>query len=374
MDDLQALRQELHQHPELSGEEHETRKRVRKFLERVPEFTLVEIADTGLLAIWKTGKAGPRVLVRAELDALPIKEDGHLSYASKMPGVAHLCGHDGHASILCGLALALQKNPPACGEVVLCFQPAEEIGAGAQKVLNDPVFKDYEPDWVFALHNIPGYPLGSVLAKSGTFTAAVKSLVFRLHGKTAHAGEPEHGINPVWMLAELLPQLQSLEQADAGQPDFRLITPVHLRVGEQAYGVSPGYAELHLTIRSFTNKEMDSLHRALSDLVETLAKTHSLKVEEEVVEPFKANENGEVAVGHIKAAAQHLGLPFVSMQTPFRWGEDFGYLSSRYPGAMFGLGSGENQPALHHPDYDFPDELLKPGVQLFEFILQRILR
>lgn len=373
MNPIIEFRRALHQHPELSGEEHQTRQRVREFFSTLPGFALHNVAETGLLAVWISERPGPRVLIRAELDALPIQETGKLPHRSRVPGVAHLCGHDGHTAILCQLAQYLQEQAPQKGEVVLCFQPAEETGAGAQQVLDDEVFRKFQPDWAFALHNLPGYPLGSVVVKEGTFTAAVKSLVYHLNGKTAHAGEPEQGRNPAWMLAKVLPELQALNRPNPDKANFCLITPVHLWVGEKAYGTAPGQGELHLTIRSFSNEDMEQLHRQIDELLQAHAARHQLGITSTVVEPFEANQNDPKAVKLIQQAAQRLGLPLIPLETPFRWGEDFGYFSSRIPGAMFGLGAGEQQAALHHPDYDFPDELLPTGAKLFEAIINRIL-
>lgn len=165
-DSLVRLRKELHQHPEVSGKEIETSRRILSFLENYqPAELITELGTTGVMAIYKGKKAGKTVLFRCELDALPTEETNDFEHRSLNNGVSHKCGHDGHMAILCGLAAELHQNKPKSGTVVLLFQPAEEDGSGAQKVLLDPKFATIQPDYVFALHNLPGFPRHQIVVK-----------------------------------------------------------------------------------------------------------------------------------------------------------------------------------------------------------------
>jgi amidohydrolase len=171
--ELTVLRHDLHRRPELSGEEGQTAARIVAELERHgPDEILTDLGTHGVAAVYNSGAAGPTVLFRCELDGLPITEISRFAWRSEIDGKGHLCGHDGHMAIMCGLAVQLAANRPVRGRVVLLFQPAEETGAGAADVIADPRFERIRPDYAFALHNLPGLPLGSVGVRSGPFTFA----------------------------------------------------------------------------------------------------------------------------------------------------------------------------------------------------------
>ena len=257
---------------------------------------------------------------------------------------------------------------------MLLFQPAEEIGAGAERVLNDPRFGGLYPiDYAFAFHNLPGFPLGEVLVRKGPFTAAVQSLIIRLEGKTSHAGEPENGINPALAIADILQATRKMSVPDTTSEDFAILTPIHVNMGEQAYGVSAGYGETHLTIRTWTEEAMRQLSTRLLQYLGDLALGHGLSLETEWTNVFRTNRNNEEAVEIVQQAAEDCGFPVTTREQPFKWGEDFGAFTQRFRGAMFGLGAGEDCPALHNPDYDFPDELLEYGINMYQRIIEIIL-
>lgn len=371
---LKEVRQSLHRIAELSGEEFKTAAFVVDFLKPLqPSALLTGLGKTGICASFDTGIPGPHLLFRAELDALPIQEINLFDYCSLHPGISHKCGHDGHTAILLGLARSLSGKMPAKGKVSLLFQPAEETGEGALSVLEDPAFAEVQPDQVFALHNIPGYPVGTLLLKEGSITAAVKSMIVHFHGKTSHAAEPEHGINPAKAIAQMVLALDSLNQAETSRSDFQLITPVHMSLGEIAYGVSAGYGSLHLTLRSWTNEQMDVLVASIEKLLQQTCSDENIDFTVAWTNLFEANSNEADLVHAITAVAKKMNLPLVYLQHPFKWGEDFGYFTRRFRGAFMGLGAGENCPALHNPDYDFPDELLEIGVTLFRDIVNETL-
>lgn len=242
------IRKTFHANPELSGQERKTAAVVVKILEIFqPDQIIQGIGGHGVAALYKGQNKGFSVLCRAELDALPIFEINDFSHASKNE-ISHKCGHDGHLTILLSLAQKLHLNPIKTGQVILLFQPAEETGEGAQRILDDEKFKSLTPDFVFALHNLPGFPMGQIILKSGTFTASVKSLVVRLKGVTSHASEPEKGINPALAISEIIASMDSFQKAES---EFLLITPIHSFFGEKAYGTSPGHGETHWTVRTW---------------------------------------------------------------------------------------------------------------------------
>ena len=369
---LTLLRKELHKNAEVSGKEINTASRIISFLENYPPDVIkTKVGTTGILAIYKGKAAGKTVLFRCELDALPIEEINTFEHCSLIKGVSHKCGHDGHMAILCGLAIELHLKRPETGTVILLFQPAEEDGTGATKVLNDSQFI-YKPDFAFALHNIPGYKMNQIVVKNDTFSCAVNSLIIKLKGITAHAGEPHKGINPALALAKITTQFNQYIQADISKKNYCLITPIYSKMGKKAYGVSAGAAEIHFTVRSDSNLQMRKIENSLEKLAKSIAQEFQLKCKTSWTQSFQANENNVQAVNHIKKAAGFNNFEILEKETPFSWGEDFGLFTQHFPGAMFGLGSGTNTPALHNPNYDFPDEIIATGVHTFLQISKQI--
>lgn len=368
---LEKTREELHANPELSGKEYKTQAYLLSFLEKHTTAKLTKVGKTGLIASFSSSVKGQAVLLRADIDALPIQETNAFSYKSKTECVSHKCGHDGHAAMLLGVALLLSENPTSKGTVHLLFQPSEENGKGAEAVLNDPNFKALHIDTVFALHNLPGYPLKQIVVKENEFTANVKSVIIKLTGRTAHAAEPEKGINPSLAISTILQFSEEQTNNEPTSKDFFLFTPVHITMGELAYGVSAGYGEVHLTLRSWSTELMQKKCEKLETYINTLCAQQKLISDIQYTEVFYANVNHPQANETIKNAAKTSNLNLVTNATPFKWGEDFGLFTQRYKGAMFGLGSGENTPALHNPDYDFPNEIIPSGVAVFYHIIHQ---
>lgn len=372
--DLSAFRRELHAHPELAGEERKTAQRILAVLKALkPDGLLTELGGTGLLATFGKDEAGLQVMVRCELDALAIPEVNDFEHRSVIPGKSHKCGHDGHMAILTGLAEKLSNKRPARGRVHLLYQPAEENGTGAASVLADPRMKDRHFDLVLALHNLPGYPLGSAVVRKGAFTASVNSLVITLQGRTSHAAEPEYGINPALAVAEILAGSQALQHNMPEEDGLRVVTVVHLDLGSKDYGISAGRAEVHLTVRCWTDAELRQLEQEVEQLARTTAGKHKLYVDIRRCFTFQANRNEDAAAELVEQAVRSTGHALVPRAHPFKWGEDFGLFTARYKGCMFGLGAGEEQPALHNPDYDFPDALIPHGVAIFEAAVRQFL-
>ena len=360
------LRRHLHTYPEVSGQEYKTAQfvaaRLRKYQ---PTILLEQVGGTGIIAIFDSGKEGKTLLFRAELDALPIQEVNDFAHRSVYPTISHKCGHDGHTTILLGLAQYIAKQPIQNGQVILLFQPAEEDGTGAEKMLADPKFKGIQPDYVFAFHNLPGYPLHQIVWKKGSFTAAVKSIIIELIGKTAHAAEPEKGINPTLAITEILAKTNALSNNQPDRQDFALITPVHIEMGSIAYGVSAGQGTIRLTYRTWTEVAMKELTDQILEIVKVAANKHQLQTKIAWSDAFRANQNDDRAVDYICQVANQQNLSSIERAFPIKWGEDFGWFTQAFRGAMFGIGAGMAHPALHHPDYDFPEVLIPTGVELF---------
>ena len=372
-DPLVSLRRELHAHPEPSGREIGTAAFLREFLLPCnPSRVFDNLGGHGLAVVFSapTGAAGPTIALRAELDALPIQESGQRQHASRHPAVAHACGHDGHMAALCGVAANRRTRPLVRGSLVLLFQPAEEIGQGARAVLADSRWRDLEVDYVYAVHNLPGYAHGEVLLREGVVTVGSIGLVIRLEGRTAHAAHPEQGISPAAALSRLVPALAGLPTALPTATPLVMVTVVHARLGDLAFGTLPGSAEIMCSLRADDEGVLDELRRLATDLVGREAEAAGLCHELSWVEEFPVTENDAESLAVAARAASAAGLPEgVPVESPFRWSEDLGWFLREASGALVGIGSGREQPGLHSPDFIYPDSLLRPSVRLQEAIL-----
>jgi amidohydrolase len=360
----------------LSGHERETAARlVEKVRALQPDALLTGVGGHGVIATFDSGVPGPALLFRADLDALPIQEVNTFEHRSQVDEVAHKCGHDGHSTILLGFAARLAEQRPAKGKVYLLWQPAEETGDGALAMLADPRFSEIKPDIGFAMHNMTGYPLNSVIVKDGIITAAVRGLTLTFGGATAHASMPEHGHSPALAIAELVREVETWNRNDAADPDFQLIVPIYMQVGtREAFGVAPGAGVLQLTVRSWNDARIDALQARILERANALARRDGLTLTSSTAQHFRENDNDADANALVIGAADACGLPLIVRDAPLKGGEDFGLFSTRFPCSMFMLGSGEDAPPLHNNDYDFPDAMIAPGITMFDAIARAALR
>ncbi|MCG6893303.1 MAG: amidohydrolase, partial [Desulfobacteraceae bacterium] len=346
--DLTDFRRQLHRDPELSGAEGATAAMV---LERVsacrPAHILRKLGGHGTAFVFDGEGPGPTVMLRCELDAVPVQEHSRAPHSSRKEGVAHACGHDGHMAIMVGIAELLAAKRPARGKVVLLFQPAEETAEGAAAVAAEPRFGRLHLDWVFALHNHPGFPEGSILIRNGVFYCASRGLTARLVGTTSHASEPEKGKNPALALARLIQRLDRLPAEAALPGRIVLATIVHARLGFPGFGVSAGDAEIMATLRADTEEGMDALAEAAAAAVGDEAAKDALEWETLWSDLFPATRNDPDACRLLERAAAAAALPVIRLKEPFRASEDFGVFTASTRGAAFGFGSGVGQPALH---------------------------
>ncbi len=374
-EELLNLRRNIHSEPELAGEENGTASKIEKFIYKYsPDETIKNIGGNGIAFVFKGEAEGPAVLFRAELDALPIDEINGFDYKSKYKDKGHKCGHDGHMTILAGLGQRISTTRKFNGKVILLFQPAEETGEGAERILNDIQFAKITPDYVFAFHNLPGYESGSIIIRDGSFASASRGMIIKLTGKTSHAAEPENGINPSMAVADIIRKISALPGELKAVKEFVLTTIIHVRIGERAFGTSPGYGELMATLRAYRNEDMDLLITEAEKIARRVASDQRLKIEINYTEEFPATVNDERCSGIIRKAAEKNYYPVNKVSKPFRWSEDFGHFTGKFRGAMFGIGSGKNHPQLHNPDYDFPDEIIPVGINMFYTIWQEILK
>ena len=366
MIDYKEIRHLLHEQPQTAGNEqfaHDTIVRLLQGLHPTKVYT--NVGGYGVIAVWEAKDSHintishsriPTIAFRADTDALPI---------------GHRCGHDGHTTILLRLAELVDEKISTFNfqfSILLLWQPAEETGTGSRAILDSGILQQYDIRAIYGLHNLPGYPLGTVVLCPHTFAAASTGVVYHLAGRETHASTPELGINPGLAVAEIINRFSGFNEHSLNQSSiqtFKQSTLICVRLGQPAFGTSAGHAEVMFTLRAFTNDAMERLLTDANNAVDEIAARYGLTVSRSLVEPFRATENNPVCVKAIEKAAHDMPLSVVYKDIPNRWSEDFAEYLLEFPGAMFGIGSGEHQPELHHPDYDFPDALIEPAAWLF---------
>ncbi len=372
---LKTLRQRLHSNPELSGFEHKTASQIRSFIEEhYPTTILQDIGGSGLAAVYEFENNGPSIAIRCELDALPIDEMNDFAHKSKTHGISHKCGHDGHMTIVAGMIFWIKNQDFKDGRIILLFQPAEETGKGAKAMIEDPRFASLGIDYIFSLHNIPGEDKGDIILMDRGFSAEVKSFSIELSGITSHASEPEKGNNPSIAISELIAELDALQIVDPDRNNFQVVTPVYVNLGSKAYGISPGKGEIHYTIRTWDKENMLRLEAEIKRTISTIAKNRDLRFKVNWFEHFPAATNHPECNNIVEQAAKRAGLSIVKRAYPFKFGEDFGWFSKNHKTSMFGLGAGKETPPLHHPTYDFPDQIIEAGIKMFARIIEDLLK
>ncbi len=374
LEKLYRFRKELHKYPELSGNEKYTAERLERFVTQFkPDKIVKNIAGYGIAFIFGKDDEGPTVMFRADMDALPIAESNNFDYRSVNEGIGHKCGHDGHMAILCGIAMYLHKKPLSNGKVILLFQPEEENGQGAAKVIKDPKFLKLNPDYIYALHNLPGFERNSIILSKNNFASASTGIIVTLKGESSHAAHPEQGNSPAKLTAELIIELENLPKKEGLFKDFTLVTVIHSKIGEVAFGTNPGKAKLMATFRSYRDDDMNKLKDSVEKIINYKANKYNILSSIEYTEEFPATINNNTAMDFLHRASNQLKNPKIWIDKPFRWSEDFGNFTKNYKGALWGLGAGKNHPSLHNYDYDFPDIIIETGIAVFVNTLNQIL-
>ena len=372
--ELTQFRRELHKFPEISREEAQTAQSIHEALSSLnPSKIMLGLGGHGVAAIFDTGIDGPTVLFRAELDALPITETTTLDWTSHIDGKGHLCGHDGHMTMLLGLGRLLRQQPVATGRVILMFQPAEEDGSGARAVVADPQYEALTPDWAFAIHNEPGLPFGFIATRDGLINCASRGMKITLDGKTAHAAEPELAHSPVRAINTIAQTVQHFAYGNERDDDFKLVTVTHMNIGEPTFGITPGHGSLYLTLRTAQDDVLASLVDDITALTHRLCSEDNLSPTIEFCDDFAASVNHPDAVSVARSAMDQLTIPHGEDNLPMRASEDFGIFGHDAKAAMLCLGPGPQSAALHHPDYDFNDDLIPIGAGLFYQIAVNLL-
>lgn len=349
------LRHELHQYPELSGHESETKRRLMNFIEANTRLAVIDCGKWFYASRYVEGTKA--IAFRADMDALPIPETLEIPHASQNPQASHKCGHDGHSSALCGLALELDSLPVE-RSVYLIFQHSEENGQGARECSG--LLRERSISEIYAFHNWSGFPERSIVVREGVCQFASAGITLIFEGKTSHASEPEKGLNPAYVIARLIAEIEGMKDA--------LCTIVNVNIGGRNFGISPGNGEISLTVRAEREAEMRKAYNSIISRAEELAATHSLSLTKKGSDYFTDTSSDPHCVERVRAAARSLGLQTIDMAEPIRASEDFGLYTKLVHGAMFYIGNGKHYPAIHTQGYDFNDNILETAVDMFREI------
>ncbi|ATU95211.1 M20 aminoacylase family protein [Phyllobacterium zundukense] len=361
LDEAIALRRDLHVHPELGYNEHRTSQIVADKLSSWGYDVATGIGGTGVVGTLQNGKGPKRLGIRADMDALPITETTGLSYASGTPGQMHACGHDGHTTILLNSARYLADTRDFTGTLNLIFQPAEEGGAGARRMIRDGLFERFPCDAVFGLHNWPGVATGQFGFIAGPAMASVDKVTIRIVGKGGHGARPQETVDPVVASASLIMALQSIVARNIDPLDAAVITVGTIHAGI-APNVIPDSVELELTVRTFRADVRETIKQRITNLAKAQAESYGATAEIDYPRgyPVLVNHSNETEFAR-QVAVTHFGEERVENNfRPISASEDFAFMLEELPGSYLFIGNGDSAP-LHSPLYDFNDEIIAPA-------------
>ena len=369
------VRRDLHAHPELRFEERRTADVVAQELEAIGYTVSRGLGGTGVVASLPGVDPTRGIVLRADLDALPIQEANDFAHASCEHGVMHACGHDGHTVMLLGAARLLKALPPLPGTVHFVFQPGEEGGAGARKMIDDGLFEQFPTEAVFGMHNWPGLPAGHFGLRTGPIMAAGSRFKITVTGKGAHAAQPHLGLDPIPLACSMVLQCQTLAARHKDPVDPAVVSVCMFHAGDTD-NVIPNSAELRGTIRTLSTVLQQKLQRDIQRMCEGLAAAYGAQVEVTFFQYYPATINTPAettlceAVIHQTFGEERLHRDIAPNMTS----EDFGFMLEERPGAYVLIGNaavGTVAPSLHHPKYDFNDDIIPAGVRYWVALAQR---
>lgn len=370
-------RHELHAHPELAYEERRTAAFVAERLRSFGLDPVEGLAETGVVAVLEGRRGeGPMIALRADMDALPIPEANTFAHASREPGKMHACGHDGHTAMLLAAAELLAADPAFAGTVVFVFQPAEEGGGGAKRMVEEGFFERYPVREIYGMHNWPGLPVGQFAVHSGPVMAGTERFRIVLRGRGTHAAMPHLGDDVIAAGAALVQSLQTVvsRRVDPLQAAVLSVTQFH---AGHAFNVIPAEAELAGTVRAFSPELFSRIREAIERIGQGVASAYGLSLDVEWDEGYPPTINTASAAARCAEAAVALvGAQNVCREAlPSMGAEDFAFFLQHRPGAYvwIGNGPGEGGCLLHSPHYDFNDELLSLGAAYWATLVTHVL-
>jgi amidohydrolase len=371
--DITRIRRDIHAYPELSFEEFRTSELVAKLLTSWGIEVDRSLAGTGVVGIIKGQREGKRTVgLRADMDALPMQEVNTFEHASQHPGTMHACGHDGHTAMLLGAARYLAEHRDFAGTVYVIFQPAEEGGGGAKRMIEDGLFTKFPMQAVFGLHNWPGLKVGQFGVTAGPIMASSNEFCITIQGKGTHAGMPHLGVDPVMAAVQLAQSLQTIITRNRHPLDAAVLSITQIHTGS-ADNVVPNTATMQGTVRTFTHETLDLIERRMRDITQ-----HTCAALECTAE-VDFHRNYPPTINHPDETAFCIDVMrsivgdnnVLDSVTPTMGAEDFAFMLQEVPGCYVWLGNGDGDHRaaghgagpcmLHNGSYDFNDELLPLG-------------
>jgi len=371
-----ALRHHIHQHPELAFEEHATSDLVADRLTQWGYEVHRSLAGTGVVARLRHGSGGKSIGIRADMDALPIVEATGLPYASQHPGKMHACGHDGHTATLLAAAHHMATTRRFNGTLNLIFQPAEEGAGGARRMVEEGLFERFPCDAIFALHNSPGLPVGTLAFRSGAALASADSVTIQIKGKGGHAAMPHYACDPIVAGSSIVMALQSIVARNVDPLQSAVVTVGVFQAGV-ANNVIPPSARLELSVRALNREVRALLRQRIHEIVAAQAQSLGVSAELDYQDgyPVLVNTPEETAFA-ARVGAELVGADKALIDPPAVMGsEDFAFMLEHRPGCylFLGNGSGAGSCMVHNPGYDFNDAAMATGAAFWSLLAERFL-
>jgi len=371
-DEMRAIRHDIHRHPELGFKERRTASLVVDRLRSWGIPVYEGIGKTGVVGVISAGSSDRAIGLRADMDALPIHETTGLPHASVHQGIAHSCGHDGHTTMLLWAARYLVETRRFNGRVHLIFQPAEEGQAGAKAMIEDGLFEKFPCVEIYALHNWPSLPVGTVAVRPGPMMAAAARFDIIVRGQGGHAAQPHLTSDTILCAAQIVTSANTLvaRRIDPNAAAVLSVTCIH---GGDAHNVLPSEVKITGTVRTFDPLVQDRIETALREIVEGTARASDCEASVEYVRYYPATINNAECAQHVIDASRALFGQALVADAPAATSEDFAFMLQKVPGAYVWLGQGSDthRSSLHHPRYDFNDEILPRGAALLATLAER---
>lgn len=374
--EMKAWRHELHARPETAFEEKWTSAFIAEKLKSFGLEPHAGLAGTGVVATLKAGASKKAIALRADMDALPLKETNDFAHRSVNEGRMHGCGHDGHVAMLLGAAKYLASKKDFDGTVHFIFQPAEEGGGGAGKMVDEGLFEKFPCDAVYGMHNWPALPLGQFGLRPGPMMASSDKFEIELGGKGCHAAMPHTGTDLVLAAASIIQELHTIVSRSVDPLEPAVVSVAHVKAGDGAYNVMPGSVLLRGTARAFSTEVQDIVERRIREICAGIAAAHGARAEVKYTRNYPPTVNDEAQAALCAEVAEKMaGKDAVIAVKPVMGAEDFSFMLRARPGCYIFAGSGEGDPApLHNPRFDFNDNLLPVGAAYWSALVGTILK
>jgi len=373
-DEMTAWRRDIHAHPELGFEEHRTAGFVAKKLEEFGIEVHRGVGKTGVVGVLRAGSGKGRVGLRADMDALPIKEANTFAHRSTNEGRMHACGHDGHTTMLLGAAKYIAQTRNFDGTVHFIFQPAEEGIGGARAMVEDGLFRRFPCDAIFGMHNRPGMPLGAFAVRAGPMMAGGAFFDIDIEGRGAHGARPESGVDSVLVAAHVTTALQSIVARNVRPVDTAVLSVTQIHGGD-AYNVIPQRARLSGTVRAFSNEVMTLIGRNMARVAEGVAAGFGARAQTDYRPIFAPLVNDAQEADFAAAiCGEIVGAERVKRDPPLIMAsEDFSFMLNEVRGCYINIGNGDGEGAceVHNPSYDFNDRALPYGASFFARLVEK---